>query len=197
MLINLNSDKYELSDSQQNYIEEKLYALKKFFQKFTEETIQVKVVVEKNETLEQSRKIILRVTMSVPKALFRAEANAFTVEEGVDLIQDKLTRQIERYKTKHLNFDSNALGEAMLASQPVGQLDGLDEMVLAGVSKRKLFSDLIPMNEKEAIETMTMLGHTFFIFVNSATDRYNILYKRSDEKGFGIIELEHQDGVTT
>jgi putative sigma-54 modulation protein len=193
MIININSEKYELSDSQQSYIEEKLYALKKFCKKFTEETVQVKVVVEKNETLEQSRKIILRVTMSVPKALFRAEANAFTVEEGVDLIQDKLTRQIERYKTKHLNFEVAPLGETMLSSQPEELLESLDSLV----SKRKLFSDLIPMDEKEAIETMTMLGHTFFIFVNSATDRYNILYKRSDEKGFGIIELEHQDGVTT
>lgn len=193
MIININSEKYELSDSQQSYIEEKLYALKKFCQKFTEETVQVKVVVEKNETLEQSRKIILRVTMSVPKALFRAEANAFTVEEGVDLIQDKLTRQIERYKTKHLNFEVAPLGEVMLESQPVELMENLESLV----TKRKLFSDLIPMDEKEAIETMTMLGHTFFIFVNSATDRYNILYKRSNEKGFGIIELEHQDGVTT
>lgn len=189
MKIQLQCDKIDLSESQEKYIVEKIESLKKFYDKITDEAVMVRVNVEKHESLDQKRKIIIKVTMSVPQAMFRAEVNAFNIEEGTDLVHEKLYRQIDRYKTKHLkrphmpDADFEADESEMLVEND------------ARISKRKLFSDLIPMSESEALDTMKMLGHSFFVFVNVATDRYNLVYARHDNETFGLVELEHQEGV--
>ena len=46
-----------------------------------------------------------------------------------------------------------------------------------------------PMDEEEAILQMELLGHDFFVFKNSNTDEFNILYKRK-EGNYGIIETK-------
>jgi hypothetical protein len=77
--------------------------------------------------------------------LFRAEVNAFTSEEAIDLIHDKLHRQIERYKTKHLKFENLSAAEVVETDSKINGQE-LD----VRITKRKLFSDLIPMTETEA-----------------------------------------------
>lgn len=193
MKIQIQAEKLELSESQESYIVEKIESLKKYYDRITDEAVQVKVDVERNESLKQKQKITIKVTMSVPKAMFRAEVNSFTVEEGTDVVHDKLLRQIERYKNKHLKIDHTTVTD--VSAELVSELPEVEEADVR-ISKRKLFSDLIPMSESEAIDTMKMLGHTFFVFVNSATDRYNIVYLRHDNETCGLVELEHQDGVT-
>jgi len=43
------------------------------------------------------------------------------------------------------------------------------------------------MDPEEAILQMKLLGHNFFVFLNSATDEVNVVYSRKDGK-FGLIE---------
>jgi len=60
-----------------------------------------------------------------------------------------------------------------------------DEIVV----RRKRFI-LTPMNVREAIEQMSLLGHEdFFIFLNGGTDEVNVLYRRRDGT-LGLIEPE-------
>ncbi|MNL85174.1 putative sigma-54 modulation protein [compost metagenome] len=48
---------------------------------------------------------------------------------------------------------------------------------------------LKPMDVEEAILQMNMVGHSFFMFANSATKEVNVVYKRSDGK-YGLIEQD-------
>jgi ribosomal subunit interface protein len=196
MKIHIHCEKIELSPEQESYVTEKIESLRKYCDKITNEAVQVRVGVEHHENYA-GRKLVIKATMTVPNAAFRAEVKTFNIEEGVDLLHDKLYRQIDRYKTKHMKFDP-------ISASQVGEVVGGDisdspDFVARDerISKRKLFSDLIPMSETEAIDTMKMLGHTFFVFVNAATDRYNLVYLRHDSETYGLMELEHQEGVTT
>ena len=55
------------------------------------------------------------------------------------------------------------------------------------IMRRKHFP-LSPMDELEAIEDMSLLGHeNFFIFFNVNTNSVNVLYRRRDGN-FGLIE---------
>ena len=55
------------------------------------------------------------------------------------------------------------------------------------IMRRKHFP-LSPMDELEAIEQMSLLGHeNFFIFFNVNTNSVNVLYRRRDGN-FGLIE---------
>lgn len=46
-----------------------------------------------------------------------------------------------------------------------------------------------PMSAEEAVLQMNMLGHSFFVFLDSATDDTSIVYKRKDGN-YGLIETE-------
>jgi putative sigma-54 modulation protein len=198
MQIHIRADHIKINDFQRGYIENKLSALQKYSERIAseDESVQVWVNVEKNETLGQDRKIVMRVSMAAPKATFRAEVNALSVEEGIDSVHDKLIRQIERYKAKHMHSQSittEDLAKLMSGGKPgESDVDGKD----LRITRKKLFSDLVPMTEAEAINQMEMLGHTFFIFVNSLTDRYNVVYMRPDGASYGLVELENQEGIT-
>lgn len=194
MNIQIHTENIDLSSHQIDYIKEKIASLKKNSEKITNEVVQVMITVAKNNNKDAKKQTVIRVTMTVPSAVFRAEVEAFTVEEAVNLVEEKLERQIKRYKAKHVDHSKMSIREV---SENISSEDLIEEPFTgdARIVKRKLFSDLIPMSETEALDQMLMLGHTFFIFVNTSTDRYNLIYKRLEGDGFGLVELEHQDGV--
>ena len=46
-----------------------------------------------------------------------------------------------------------------------------------------------PMTLDDAAFQMDLLGHDFFMFLNSETDQYSLLYKRRDGD-YGLIQPE-------
>jgi putative sigma-54 modulation protein len=44
-----------------------------------------------------------------------------------------------------------------------------------------------PMTMEEAVLQMDLVGHDFFFFLNSATDKQSVLYRRRDGR-LGLIE---------
>ena len=46
-----------------------------------------------------------------------------------------------------------------------------------------------PVNPEEACLQMEMLGHNFFVFLNSETEQVNVVYKRKNST-YGLIEPE-------
>ena len=45
------------------------------------------------------------------------------------------------------------------------------------------------MSAEEAVLQMNMLGHSFFVFLDAATDETRIVYRRKDGN-YGLIETE-------
>lgn len=196
MKFNLHVEGTKLTEDQADIAEKKLEVLHKYSQKITEEQLNIDLRVVYNDSLQQDEKYKLRALLSVPGASFMAEAQVVEFEDGVDALHEKLQRQIERFKAKFMRMHKKNVVRDMQVDGDVvhGSLseeDGLDDRV----TKRKLFNNLVPMTEKEAIDNMEMIGHGFFLFVNAATDRYNMVYKRPTSGGYGVIELEHEVGI--
>ena len=104
----------------------------------------------------------------------------------IDIINDKLERQIRKYKTK-INRRSRDTGKEVFVT-PEGDLEPEvqeDEDKLEVVRVKRF--DLKPMDSEEAILQMDMLGHNFFIYTDAETDGTHIVYKRKDGK-YGLIE---------
>ena len=65
-----------------------------------------------------------------------------------------------------------------------------DEGELGPVIMRRKRFLLAPMDEMEALEQMSLLGHeNFFIFYNANSSAVNVLYRRRDGT-YGLIEPE-------
>ncbi len=100
MQITYHQKHLSLSQRQQDYIEKKLRTLKKF-KVLADDSVQVRVDAEYLDSKTSDTSIEMKVTMSVPKTTLRAESKAITIEAGIDLIEEKLRKQLRKYKEKH------------------------------------------------------------------------------------------------
>jgi putative sigma-54 modulation protein len=125
---------------------------------------------------------ITQITVRGKGFTLRSEERADDIRTSTDAAVDKLQRQIERYKGRHLH----GRGDGKTAAEMVAEAAPPEEEPAMVISRRKTF-DLFPMDEDEALEQMHMLGHdNFFIFINVKTEKINVLYKRNDGT-YGVI----------
>ncbi len=175
MKVNIRGEKVEVTKSIKDYIEDKMSRLDRYFES-DDVTCNVKIHV-KNE--EQG----IEVTVPTSRFVIRAEQTSGDLYAAIDLVVDKLERQISKNKARlndkyrniqnfemNLDFDTDEEEEDLL------------------IVKRKRL-DTKPMNEEEAILQMQLLGHDFFIFQNVDEDCISVLYRRKDGK-YGIINTK-------
>lgn len=111
------------------------------------------------------------------KRILRAEVSDSDMSAAVDLVVDKLERQLKRYKgrLKDKNKKTGRYAEE-LKVVPVDEIP-VDES--AKISKVKEFP-IKPMDPEEAIIEMGLLGHNFYMFINSESGETCLVYKRAD-----------------
>lgn len=165
---------YKVSDRLEENIEKKFSKLGKFFK---DEDINTNVVVSRFK--DQTK---LEATINGKNMLFRAEDINDNVYDAIDIVMDKLSNQMSKFKGK---LEDRYKGNKALKFEfiPDDENDDEEELVIA---KRKVF-DLQPMDEEEAILQMEMLGHDFFVYHDMDTDNVNVVYRRKN-KEYGVIE---------
>mgnify|MGYP001864362802 FL=1 len=176
MKMNIRGSKVKITPAINDYIENKIGKLDKYLEEPNNITANVVVKVKgKDQTVE--------VTIPMKKLILRAEDTHSDLYAAIDLVSDKLERQIRKNKTrmkKKVNKD--------LIDFNIDFKIEKDEDEKGRIVKRKIV-ETKPMNEEEAILQMNLLGHDFFVFTNEATNEFNILYRRKDGN-YGIIETK-------
>ena len=158
------------------YIEEKIGRLDKYFENPSDVTA---TVVVRIRGIEQ----IVEVTIPIQKMILRAEESHSDLYAAIDIVSDKVERQIRKNKTR-MNKRSSK-GEDLGFDLSFEETKEEEE---SSVVKRKVI-EMKPMSEEEAILQMELLGHEFFVFRNVETGEIDILYMRKDGN-YGIIETK-------
>ena len=166
MKYNIRGEKLVITDAIKDYTEEKLGKLDKYF-KDDDITANVLAKVRGNSQ-------IVEVTIPTSKFILRSEEEHDDLYAAIDLVTDKLERQIRKNKTrlnrnvkesvKEFNFDYEL---------------PMEEEAKETVVKRKKL-EMKPMSEEEAVLEMELLGHNFFVYKDMDTNSINVLYKRKD-----------------
>ncbi|HHT85190.1 MAG: ribosome hibernation-promoting factor, HPF/YfiA family [Bacillota bacterium] len=171
MEINIRGKNIDVAPALRQYAEKRLSKLEKYSRhdpavcQVTFSTVRGRYVVE--------------VTIPLNSMIVRAEESGQDAFSSVDLVVEKLERQLEKYKTRLLRRD-----------RPEIKLDqGKQEPETGKIVKVKRFS-MKPMSPEEAALQMELLGHDFFVFPNGETGVVNVIYKRKDGN-FGLIEPEN------
>jgi len=182
MKIQVRGDQLMVTDALKEYAEKKIGKLQRYFESPLNNDVSV--------TLSVNRGLhIVEVTIPLPGVMLRAEEKSADMYASIDLVVEKLERQIRKHKTK-VNRRMRRAGvrdlfkeglEPEVAVQTADDIE--DELELV---KRKRFN-LKPMDVEEAILQMNLLGHNFFVFANAETDDVNVVYVREDGK-YGLIE---------
>lgn len=164
--------KFTLNDSVRDWCEKKLKKLDKFFPDGTEAS----VVLSSTHGGER-----IEITISSGGALFRSEVEDKDYKCALDSALAHLERQIRKNRTrleKKIRVSKNNF-------TPEELLEAEDKIA---VVKTKRF-EMHPMTVDEAILQMNLLGHSFYMFMNSEAGTYNVVYRRSDGD-YGVIEPE-------
>ena len=170
MKFNIHGSRVEVTDSIKNYIEGKLKKLDKYFENPDSITATVMIRIRGNDQ-------IIEVTVPSDKFTLRGEESHKDLYAAIDLVTDKIERQIRKNKTRiKKNYK-----EVIDFSSDIN----IEEEDKSSIVKRKVV-DMKPMNEEEAILQMNLLGHDFFVFKDTDTDNVSVIYKRKDGD-YGII----------
>ena len=103
---------------------------------------------------------------------------------SIDLVVEKLERQIHKQKTKLARrFRGGGFKAEAFKAAPV-DAPADDEEYQVVKTKRFVVK---PMDVQEAIMQMNLLNHNFFVFRNSETEDVQVVYKRTDGN-YGLIE---------
>ena len=175
MKFNIRGSKDILDESVKNYIETKIGKLDKYFENPDEITANILVK-------ESGIKETIEVTIPIKKAILRAEDSNKDIYAAIDLVLEKLERQIRKNKTKIKHKTKKENIDVFIDFEITEEEVNNNKII-----KRKKVENK-PMDEEEAILQMDLLGHDFFIFKNISTDNVAVVYRRKDGD-YGIIEM--------
>ncbi len=168
----------ELTDRLRDYVEKKVPKLTRYIRGI--QTTRVDLKHEPSARNAQDR-YVAQITVRGKRFILRAEERADDIMTALNAALDNMQRRIRRYKGRHYRDR----GEEATFAEATYEAEETEEPVIA---RRKRFA-LTPMDEREAIEQMELLGHNFFVFYNATTNAINVLYRRRDGS-YGLIEPE-------
>ena len=178
---NIRGENIEVTPAIREYVESKIEKVERYFNEDLSANANV------NLKVYNDRQTKVEVTIPMKNLTLRAEERHNDMYAAVDLIVDKLERQIRKHKTKvNRKFrDREGVGVYFATATQAGPATESSEEEYTIVRTKQF--DLKPMDQEEAVLQMNMLGHDFYIFTDAESDATNIVYKRRDGK-YGLIE---------
>jgi putative sigma-54 modulation protein len=174
MRFEIRGKNIEVTDALKEYTTKRLSKLEKYFDDSRDAQVAMSVEGDRHK---------VEVTIPLNGIILRGEEASEDMYSSIDLVEEKLEKQLDKYKTK-LNKSHRASGlKKALLDNPAGINTPADKFKIV---RTKRFA-LKPMDEEEAIMQMNLLGHNFFVFFNANTDEVNVVYKRKD-CNYGLIE---------
>lgn len=155
-----------------DYLDKKIGRIEKF--------IDQPLSAQVNLAVQRGRHIV-EVTVPLNGMLVRGEEATSDMYASIDLVADKLEKQVDRYKKARLGRKRSGQA-AMLTHEAEPREEGK-------VVKTKQFPTK-PLAVDEAVLQMDLLGHGFFVFYNAETMQVNVVYRRNDGN-YGLLEPEH------
>ncbi|GAA0728160.1 ribosome-associated translation inhibitor RaiA [Clostridium malenominatum] len=176
MKITVTGKNIEITNALRNIVEKKLEKLEKYFNPNVE--AHATLSVQKNTQR-------IEVTIPFNGVILRGEESTDDMYASLDLVLDKLERQIRKQKTK---LQKRLYGDSLrFQSIPDDDIKNINEPKIV---KTKKFP-MKPMSDEEAVLQMELLGHNFFVYENAESGEVNVIYKRKDGN-YGLIEQDFE-----
>jgi len=176
MNIIIRGSKLEITESMEAYAKEKISKLEKYLDE--SDNAQATILVKVRGHLHK-----VEVTIPLKSLILRAEESQEDYYAAIDVVIDKLERQIRKNKTRIASNKKKEIRD--FAYGYIDEIDDDDEEPETVVKRKKI--DLKPMSEEEAILQMELLGHSFYLYRDAETNNATVIYKRKDGD-YGIIE---------
>ena len=175
----IRGENLEVTEAIRDYVVSKLEKIEKYFQADQELDARVNLKVYREKTAK------VEVTIPLGSITLRAEDVSQDMYGSIDLVTDKIERQIRKNKTKIERKNRNKVSKSQLFTDAL--VEDTDTLQPKVVRSKQI--DLKPMDLEEAILQMDLLGHDFFIYVDVEDESTNVIYRREDGD-IGLLEVK-------
>jgi putative sigma-54 modulation protein len=193
MQVTVTGRNIDLTPALKEYLLEKLQRSQKHFDHGL--NITALLSVAKNPSVADSQ--TAEITIKVNGSVIRGEESTENMYASIDLVADKIERQLRKYKTRYFSKNTKTKERDVLDSVDVSPEVDTDEEVKREIANEEIRPKIVrskrfplkPMVPEEACKHMDLLGHDFFMFINAETNQVNTVYHRRD-MNYGLIEPE-------
>lgn len=190
MDVTIKAHNFRLTDGLREHIEKRVAKLDRVNERITE----AKFEIREQPHHSPNDRFRAQFTIATRKAILRAEDRSEDAYTAIDIVADKMARQIRRFHDRKIHRSRReAVNLGLLAAEQTNEAVAsisveADEDIGGTVVRTKRFP-VLPMDTDEAIEQIELLGHDFFVFYNLDTSQMNVLYRRKGGQ-YGVLEPE-------
>lgn len=211
MGVNVIGRNVSVTDRFREYVEDRAAKVEQLSPRA--QTIDIKVSRQPNARVADSE-MTVEVTVIGPGPAVRAEAHSSEKFSAFDLAFAKLLERLRRARDKAKDHRRNdrALSqpidpESVPASdksllEQVEEARRAEEVGDVPVEIRRKRFPAVPMTEDDAVDNMELVGHPFYLFLDSETGLPSLVYRRRGWS-YGVIALDDnltevsKDGIKT
>lgn len=193
MKLVIHGKNIEITDAIREYVHQKIEKAVSHFQSMTNE-VDVHLSVARNPRINPRQ--AAEVTIYANKSVIRAEESSENLYASIDLVADKIARQLRKYKEKRQDKKTqDKISIETTESNVVTDLIGDRTPELPTEVVRTKYFSMPPMTIEEALEQLQLVGHDFYMFRNAETGEINVIYERN-HGGYGVLQPRNGNGHT-
>ena len=192
MKILIHGKNLELTESLKQYTESKITKATHHYKDIVKEA-DIHLSIEKNPRVSfQSAE----VTIFANGVVIRAEEKTENLYSSIDLVANKLCRQLRKYKERNsksihnvkVNFKNENLSNEKDTNFVIENLFQNEEKgTLPEPSIKNKYFEMNPMSASEARKQLDVIDHDFYFFRNNVNNELQVIYKRN-HGGYGLIQ---------
>jgi len=129
---------------------------------------------------------IAEITVPAKGIILRAQESTKDMYSSIDLVVDKLERQVHKYKTKLMKRKYNNFPDTVVAAAEKEEPESSEFNIIR--SKKFVMQ---PMTPEEAILQMNLLNHDFFMFFDPDFGGVSVVYRRKDGN-YGLLQPSYR-----
>ena len=190
MNLRIQSRNLNVNDTLRSHIQNKVSRLERHLPAIDNITVDL----AEDNARAQDKRFVVQITINVNGTTLRGEERGPNATVALNLVIDVMARRVEKfkgktYRSKRARKTGTSIRTLDVPEPSAGSAPTNDLIEAAGkVVKVKRFP-IKPTTVEEAAFEMEMLGHNFFLFLNSETDQHSVLYRRQDGD-YGLIQPE-------
>lgn len=192
MAVSVAGRRMSVSDSLREYAEEKILNAMKVMDI---DPLEAEVILFREKNPSNPCPAVCEVTLYARGHVIRVEESEEDMHAAIDVAAAKVVRQLRKFKTKVVDKRIQGGGAAVSRKEREAHeldLDSLmDELSAEDEIVRVKKIVYTPMTVDEALVSIDLLGHDFFVFTERDTDQVNVLYRRNDG-GYGLIQPQEE-----
>ncbi|WP_269623581.1 ribosome hibernation-promoting factor, HPF/YfiA family [Prochlorococcus marinus] len=184
----------ELTPALREYTKAKLEKAIHHFEEMVQEA-DVHLSVAKNPRVPQQT---AEVTVFANGTVIRAQERSQNLYASIDLVANKLCRQLRKYKERHTDHHhSNGHSASPTpATEKILEEKSIDSSLLEGKEAqlptpgiRRKYFPMPLMTIEQARHQLDLIDHDFYVFKDIDSQQLQVIYKRN-HGGYGVIQAK-------